>query len=113
MMLSCICRLPTIFISGDRFTAEDAAQPVSENLGITSLSMPGALRISERGAIVRPLLDKELHTQACLVSRADNRSKLVSEFVRAFMRRISSVKKPPQRADSLDECLPWTVTKLG
>ena len=94
-------------------TAEDAAQLVSENLGIAFISMPGALRISERGAIVRPLLDKELHTQVCLASRADNRSKLVSEFVRAFMRRIISIKKPPQRVDSLDQRTPGTVERLA
>jgi DNA-binding transcriptional LysR family regulator len=80
-------------------TAEDAAQLVQENLGVAFLSMAGALRIAERGAVVRPLDDKELHLQVCLASRADNRSKLVSEFVRAFMRRIGQIRKPPQRAD--------------
>lgn len=82
-------------------TAEDAAQLVSENLGVAFLSMTGALRVAERGATVRPLADKELQLQVCLASRADNRSKLVSEFVRAFMRRISQVKKPPQPAEPL------------
>jgi len=81
-------------------TAEDAAQLVQENLGVAFLSMAGALRIAERGAVVRPLDDKELHLQVCLASRADNRSKLVSEFVRAFMRRIGQIRKPPQRADT-------------
>jgi len=80
-------------------TAEDAAQLVQENLGVAFLSMVGALRIAERGAVVRPLDDKDLHLQVCLASRADNRSKLVSEFVRAFMRRIGQVRKPPQRAE--------------
>jgi DNA-binding transcriptional LysR family regulator len=80
-------------------TAEDAAQLVQENLGVAFLSMAGALRIAERGAVVRPLDDKDLHLQVCLASRADNRSKLVSEFVRAFMRRIGQIRKPPQRAD--------------
>ncbi len=42
------------------------------------------------------LADRELQLQVCLASRAENRSKLVSEFARAFMRRISQVKKPPQ-----------------
>jgi hypothetical protein len=46
------------------------------------------------------LEDKDLHLQVCLASRADNRSKLVSEFVRAFMRRIGQIRKPPQRADT-------------
>jgi len=80
-------------------TAEDAAQLVQENLGVAFLSMAGALRIAERGAVVRPLVDKDLNLQVCLASRADNRSKLVSEFVRAFMRRIGQIRKPPQRSD--------------
>lgn len=77
-------------------TAEDAAQLVSEGLGVAFVSMTGAERIAQRGAFVRPIADKELHTQVCLASRADNRSKLVSEFARAFMRRMSQVRKPPQ-----------------
>jgi DNA-binding transcriptional LysR family regulator len=84
-------------------TAEDAAQLVSEDLGIAFVGMPGALRIAQHGAVVRPLYDKELQVQVCLASRADNRSKLVSEFVRAFMRRINTVRKPPQRVDRPDE----------
>jgi DNA-binding transcriptional LysR family regulator len=67
-----------VFRDGQRFlTAEDAAQLVSENLGVAFLSMPGALRIAERGSIVRPLEDRELQLQVCLACRADNRSKLV------------------------------------
>lgn len=77
-------------------TAEDAAQLVSEGLGVAFVSMTGAQRIAQRGAFVRPIADKELQTQVCLASRADNRSKLVSEFARAFMRRMSQVRKPPQ-----------------
>jgi len=80
-------------------TAEDAAHLVNEGLGIAFLSMTGALRIAQHGSHVRPISDKELHVEVCLASRADNRSKLVSEFARAFMRRISQVRKPPQGAD--------------
>jgi DNA-binding transcriptional LysR family regulator len=93
-----------VFRNGQKvLTAEEAAQLVDENLGVAFLTMPGALRIAERGAIVRPLEDKELQLQVCLASRADNRSKLVSEFVRAFMRRITQVKKAPQRAEHSGE----------
>jgi DNA-binding transcriptional LysR family regulator len=93
-----------VFRDGQKvLTAEDAAQLVSENLGVAFFSMPGALRIAERGAIVRPLEDKELQIQVYLASRADNRSKLVSEFVRAFMRRITQLKKPSQRAELPNE----------
>lgn len=92
-----------VFRDGQKvLTAEDAAQLVSENLGIAFLSMTGALRVAEHGAIVRPLEDKELRLEVHLATRADNRSKLVSEFVRAFMRRITQAKKPPQRVEGED-----------
>lgn len=84
-------------------TAEDAAQLVSEDLGVAFLTMTGALRVARQGATVRPLADKELQVQVCLASRAENRSKLVSEFARAFMRRISQVRKPPQSVILPDE----------
>jgi DNA-binding transcriptional LysR family regulator len=84
-------------------TAEDAAQLVCEDLGIAFVGMTGALRIAERGATVRPIADKELQVQVCLASRAENRSKLVSEFARAFMRRISQIRKPPQGVHELPQ----------
>jgi DNA-binding transcriptional LysR family regulator len=84
-------------------TAEDAAQLVSENLGVAFVSITGAQRIAKQGATVRPLSDKELQHEVCLASRADNRSKLVSEFARAFMRRISQVRIPPQSAIPMDQ----------
>ena len=77
-------------------SAEDVAQLVSEELGIAFVSMPGALKIQQQGAHVRPIDDPALTLRVCLASSADNRSKLVSEFARAFMRRISQVRKPPQ-----------------
>jgi DNA-binding transcriptional LysR family regulator len=77
-------------------TAEDAAQLVKEDLGIAFVNMTGALRVAQHGAQVRPIDDKELRVEVCLASKADNRSKLVSEFARSFMRRISQVRKPPQ-----------------
>jgi DNA-binding transcriptional LysR family regulator len=77
-------------------TAEDAAQLVSENLGVAFVSMAGALRVQQSGATVRPLANKSLQLEVFLASRADNASKVVSEFARAFMRRIEMVKKPPQ-----------------
>ena len=82
---------------GQKFlTPEDAAQLVSEHLGIAFVAMPGAMRIAQCGAQVRPVDDPSLTLTVCLASRADNGSKLVSEFARAFMRRISQVKKPSQ-----------------
>jgi DNA-binding transcriptional LysR family regulator len=77
-------------------TAEEAFQLVSENVGIAFLTMSSALRSKSPGVTVRPLVDKELRIDLYLASRAENRSKLASEFVRAFMKRIEQVLAPPQ-----------------
>jgi len=77
-------------------TAEEAFQLVSENVGIAFLTMTSALRTKNHGVTVRPLVDKELRIELYLASRAENRSKLASEFARAFMKRIEQVIAPPQ-----------------
>ncbi len=77
-------------------TAEEAFQLVSENVGIAFLTMTSALRTKNHGVTVRPLVDKELRIELYLASRAENRSKLASEFARAFMKRVEQVLTPPQ-----------------
>jgi DNA-binding transcriptional LysR family regulator len=77
-------------------TADEAFQLVAENVGIAFLTMASALRTKRSGIAVRPLVDKELRVELWLASRADNKSKLASEFVRAFMKRIEQIIAPPQ-----------------
>jgi len=84
-------------------TAEEAFQLVSENVGIAFLTMASALRTKSSGVIVLPLVDKELRIELYLASRAENRSKLASEFVRAFMKRIEQVIAPPQMSLPLSD----------
>jgi DNA-binding transcriptional LysR family regulator len=84
-------------------TADEALQSVAEDMGVTFLTMTTALLNVRPGIAVRPLIDKELCVEVCLASRAENRSKLVSEFARAFMKRISQALKPTQMT------LPMTV----
>jgi len=76
--------------------AEEAVQLVAENIGIAFLTKIGALRAKGNGVTVRSLVDNELRVEIYLVSRADNRSKLVSQFARAFMERTEQVLFPPQ-----------------
>ena len=85
---------------------EEALQLVSENVGIAFLTMATALRTNRPGVAVRPLVDKELRVELCLASRADNRSKLASEFVRAFMKRIEQIIAPPQMILPLGDAPP-------
>jgi DNA-binding transcriptional LysR family regulator len=77
-------------------SADEAFQLVEENVGIAFLTIESALRTNRPGVTVRPLVDKELRVALCMVSRADNRSKVLSEFVRAFMKRIELIIAPPQ-----------------
>jgi DNA-binding transcriptional LysR family regulator len=77
-------------------SADEAFQLVAENVGIAFVTMSSALRTSRPGVTVRPLVDKDLRVELYLASRADNRSKLASEFVRAFMKRIEQIITPPQ-----------------
>ena len=77
-------------------SADEAFQLVEENVGVAFLPMASALRAKRPGVAVRPLVDKELRVELCLASRADNRSRLASEFVRAFMKRIEQIIAPPQ-----------------
>jgi DNA-binding transcriptional LysR family regulator len=75
--------------------ADEAFQLVAENVGIAFLTKASALRTKRLGIAVRPLIDKELRVELWFASRADNKSKLVSEFVRAFMKRIEPLMAPP------------------
>jgi DNA-binding transcriptional LysR family regulator len=84
-------------------STDEAFQLVEENIGIAFVTMASALRTMRPGMAVRPLVDKELRVELYLVSRADNRSKLASEFVRGFMKRIQQVIAPPQMILPLGE----------
>ena len=84
-------------------SADEAFQLVAENVGIAFLTKSSALRTRRPGISVRPLVDKELRVELWLASRADNKSKLASEFVRAFMKRIEPILAPPQMILPLGE----------
>jgi DNA-binding transcriptional LysR family regulator len=77
-------------------SADEAFQLVAENVGIAFLTMASALRTKSSDVTVRPLVDKELRIELYLASRAENRSKLASEFLRAFMKRIEQILASPQ-----------------
>jgi len=84
-------------------TAPEEAFPLVEaGECIAFVVKTGALLLSRNGVTVRPLLEPELILRTHLVSRADNESKLVSEFVRTYMRKLSPVKKEVQLALPLD-----------
>lgn len=69
-------------------TAEEAAHFLSHQDGIAFLTRYGAWRIARRGLAMRPLVDSELRLRTVLVTRADDETRLVSEFVRAVVRKL-------------------------
>ena len=71
-------------------TAEEASQFVSRGLGVGVITQSGAWRIAREGITIRPLVDEDLVLETKLASRSDNKSRIVSEFVRAFVRSLSS-----------------------
>jgi DNA-binding transcriptional LysR family regulator len=84
-------------------TAPEEAFPlVQEGECIAFVVKAGALLLSRDGVTVRPLDEPELMLRTHLVSRADNESKLVSEFVRNYMRKLSPPKKDVQLALPLE-----------
>jgi hypothetical protein len=48
--------------------------------------------MARNGVTVRPLNEPSLRVKTCLVCRADDDSKIASEFVRAYMRKMPDKK---------------------
>lgn len=68
---------------------EEAFPFLAEGSCVAFLVKSGALRVARNGVTVRPLAEPSLSLKTYLASRADNDSQVVSELVKAFMRRVS------------------------
>ena len=78
-------------------TAPEEAFPfVADGSSLAFVLKPGALLLSRNGVTVRPLIEQGLQLRTFLVCRADNNSKVASELVRAFMRKVSEVTRHTQ-----------------
>jgi DNA-binding transcriptional LysR family regulator len=75
---------------------EEAFQFVADGSCIAFLVKAGALLMARNGITVRPLAEEALSLKTYLASRADNRSKVASELVRAFVRKMSKLGKSKQ-----------------
>lgn len=75
---------------------QEAFPFVADGGAIAFLVKAGALLMARNGITVRPLAEMTLRLKTFLVSRADNESKLVSEVVRAYMRKLSTVDRHTQ-----------------
>lgn len=69
-------------------TPGEAYPFVSDRSAVAFVVKAGALLMARNGVTVRPLNESEFRLRTCLVCRADDDSKIASEFVRAYMRKM-------------------------
>ncbi|WP_207901471.1 LysR family transcriptional regulator [Acidipila rosea] len=75
---------------------EEAFPFVADGSAVAFVVKAGALRLARNGVTVRPLNESSLRLKTCLVCRADDESKIASEFVRAYMRKLPDKKRQQQ-----------------
>ena len=84
-------------LSIQHVTAPEEAFPfVADGSAIALVVKTGALLMARNGVTVRPLNESSLRLKTCLVCRADDDSKIASEFVRAYMRKMPDKKRHQQ-----------------
>lgn len=78
-------------------TVPDEAVPlILDRGGLAFLTKTGAWRIAWEGITIRPLAEENLRLVTCLTARADSKSPLVNDFVKAAARKVESLRRPVQ-----------------
>lgn len=77
--------------------AEEAIELILEHSGLAVLTRDEAWRIARDGITIRPLREDRLRLATNLVARADTKSRLVAEFVRATSKKLKSVRGATQQ----------------
>jgi hypothetical protein len=72
---------------------EDAYPFIADGGALAFVVKSGAIRIARDGITVRPLAEDSLILRTYLASRADDDSKVMSELVRAFIRKVDVFTK--------------------
>jgi DNA-binding transcriptional LysR family regulator len=72
----------------DIITAQQAVHLVSEHVGVAILTKPTTVGLSTEGVVLRPLSDRSLCFDTCLIMRTGHNSRLADEFARSFLRRF-------------------------
>ncbi len=75
---------------------EEAFPSLVDGSCVAFLVKVGALRVARNGVTVLPLTEDTLLLRTFMASRADNSSKVASELVRAFMRKLSHLSRDKQ-----------------
>lgn len=76
--------------------ADEAVPLILDRGGLAFLTRTGAWRIAWEGITMRPLAEENLRLVTCLTARADSRSRLVNDFVKAAARTAESLRRPVQ-----------------
>lgn len=77
-------------------SAEEAARFVTQDNAVAFLTRNGAWRVAHHGLTMRPMIESELRIRTALVTRSDNDSRLLSDFVRSAMRKFKANAAPRQ-----------------
>ena len=77
-------------------TTPQEAFPFILDGGLAFLTKMGALLTARNGVTVRPLAEESLRLKTYFVSRSDNDSRVASELLRAFMRKLTGTKVESQ-----------------
>ena len=83
----------------ETFTAQQAVYLVSEHAGVAIFAEPPSVDCRLRGVTIRPLSDKSLCFDTCLIMRADQGSRAVNEFGRAFLKKYAPQRLPARQMD--------------
>jgi hypothetical protein len=78
-------------------TPEEAVPLILAHEGVAVLNRAGAWRIAQHGITLRPLAETNVRLRTSLAVRADNKSRLVAEFIRAAGRKLEGVRRPIQQ----------------
>lgn len=73
---------------------EEAFPSIANGSCIAFLVKSGALRVARNGVTVRPLAEDSLTLKTYLACHAEDSSRVVSELVRAFIRKLGTFSKP-------------------
>ena len=81
--------------SHDVLDPQQAVHLVSEHVGVAILPRPTALAFRVEGVVVKPLSDSGLCLETCVVLRSDDKSRMVNELARVFLRKYCPKPLPP------------------
>ena len=88
-------------------TPEEAFPLLTQGRSVAFLTKAGALRIARDMLTLRPLAEDALILKTYIAARTDNKSKIASEFMRMFVRKISHINPTGQLPLPIN---PWAKT---